>query len=116
MRIRCSASAFTILAVRALSLTVTAVPLPDTPKKPVVDEYHSVKVTENYRWLEDSSDPKVKAWVDAQNAVTRAYFDAVPQKDEISARVSQLIRSNSIAYTLQVKRGGLFFALKTDPK
>ena len=41
---------------------------PSTPKKPVVDTYHGVTVTDDYRWLEDGADPKVKAWSDAQNA------------------------------------------------
>lgn len=44
-----------------------AAAVPPTEKKPVTDEYHGVKVVDEYRWLEDSSSPAVKAWTRAQN-------------------------------------------------
>src|SRR6516162_8978405 len=47
---------------------------PKTPKKPVTDVYHGVKVTDPYRWLEDAKDPAVRKWTAAQNRYTRAYF------------------------------------------
>src|SRR5256714_6489048 len=34
-----------------------AEPLPQTPKKPVTDEYQGVKVEDNYQWLEQDDDP-----------------------------------------------------------
>ncbi|HEV7395353.1 MAG TPA: prolyl oligopeptidase family serine peptidase, partial [Pyrinomonadaceae bacterium] len=40
---------------------------PPTPKKAVSDEYHGVKVSEDYRWLEDIYDPAVRRWIDEQN-------------------------------------------------
>ncbi|MEI9897353.1 MAG: hypothetical protein WDN28_26720 [Chthoniobacter sp.] len=43
---------------------------PPTEKKPVTDEYHGVKVVDDYRWLEDAGTPAVKAWTDAQNRRT----------------------------------------------
>ncbi len=89
--------------------------LPDTPKHPVVDEYHGVKVTDNYRWLEQNT-PEVKAWVDAENVVTRSYFDALPEEKSVSARVSELVHSNSVAYALEVRRAGKYFGYKVDPK
>jgi prolyl oligopeptidase len=91
-------------------------PPPDTPKKPITDDYHGTKVTEDYRWLEDSADPAVKQWSAAQNARARTYLDGLPGYAAVRARVDQLIRSNSIAYGVQVKRGGLLFAIKSDPK
>ncbi len=91
-------------------------PPPDTPKKPVVDEYHGVKIADDYRWLEDAADPAVKPWSDAQNARARAYLDGLPGYAAVKARVDQLIRSNSIGYGVQVLRGGLLFAIKSDPK
>ncbi|PTY08926.1 S9 family peptidase [Opitutaceae bacterium EW11] len=92
-------------------------PPPESPKRPVTDEYHGVKVVDDYRWLEKSpSDPEVRRWIDAQNTRTRAYIDALPNKASVTTRLSELIRSTSVSYALQVKRGGKLFALKTDPK
>ena len=48
-----------------------AEPLPQTPKKPVTDEYQGVKVEDNYQWLEQDDDPAVKTWSDAQSRHTR---------------------------------------------
>ncbi len=91
-------------------------PVPPTPKEPVVDIYHGVKVIDNYRWLEDSGSPAVKQWSDAENVRARKYLATVPHQAEIGARVDRLIRSNSVAYAVVVKRGGRLFAFKNDPK
>ncbi|HVP48367.1 MAG TPA: hypothetical protein VMT32_17355, partial [Bryobacteraceae bacterium] len=48
--------------------SILAAQPPATPKRPVTDIYHGVRVTDDYRWLEDFSNPEVKAWSDAQNA------------------------------------------------
>lgn len=106
-----------LFVVAAPCLFAAAVPpAPETAKRPVVDEYHGVKVTDNYRWLEKGAkDPEVRAWIDQQNSRTRAYLDALPNKEQVTARVSELIRSNSVSYVLQVERAGLVFALKVDP-
>src|SRR5271166_5568061 len=91
-------------------------PAPQTQKQPVVDYYQGVKVTDDYRWLEDSALPAVRQWSDAQNARTRSYLDTLPQRAEIGARVDRLIRSSSVSYAVTNRRGGRLFALKTDPK
>jgi prolyl oligopeptidase len=43
---------------------------PDTPKVKLIETIHGQKVTDNYRWLEDGSQDKVKKWVAAQNKLT----------------------------------------------
>ena len=104
------------LALAAQAPASTPPPAPDTPKVPVVDEYHGTKVVDDYRWLENTGDPAVKRWSDAQNARTRAYLDALPRRDEIKSRLDRLVRSSSVSYGVSVLRGGLLFAYKSDPK
>jgi prolyl oligopeptidase len=88
---------------------------PDTARKPVVDEYFgSIKVTDDYRWLEDRKDPAVIEWTAAQNKVTRAVLDAVPQRNELATRMRELLGSEPVSYSSLVDRG-VFFAQKRQP-
>lgn len=59
--------------------TVFAQP-PVAPKKPVTDVYHGVQVTDDYRWLENYSDPAVRAWSDAENKYARKNLDSLPMR------------------------------------
>jgi hypothetical protein len=64
-RLACAIFLLTILAM-AQGPSIPAAPA--TPKRPVTDEYQGVKVTDDYRWLENWDDPQVKQWSAAQNA------------------------------------------------
>src|SRR5689334_15150866 len=44
---------------------------PVAEKHPVVQHYGEPAFTDNYQWLENAADPKVQAWVKAENALTR---------------------------------------------
>ncbi len=92
-----------------------AAPVPETPKKPVVDEYHGVKVTDDYRWLEDGNAPAVQAWSDAENAHARAILDKIPSVSEIRARLTELEMAASVDYFALIRRSDLLFALKFQP-
>ena len=89
--------------------------VPATPKRPVETTYHGVKVTEDYRWLEDSAAPEVKAWSDAQNDVTRQFLDSFPARGAILERVDALTQSISPLYYDLRQRGKHLFALKDAP-
>ncbi|MGZ5031885.1 MAG: prolyl oligopeptidase family serine peptidase [Usitatibacter sp.] len=87
---------------------------PETPKIPVTDAYHGIQVSEDYRWLEDGRDPKVKAWSLAQLEVTRAYLDALPSRPRLKARFAELNRTSPVRYYAFAKSGD-FFAMKRQP-
>ncbi len=64
---------------------------PDTEQNPVVDVYFGTEVTDPYRWLEDDMSAATGAWVDAQNAVTFAYLDTLPQKQAFAKSLARLL-------------------------
>ncbi|HSN43720.1 MAG TPA: prolyl oligopeptidase family serine peptidase, partial [Propionibacteriaceae bacterium] len=45
-----------------------------------VTEAHGRVIPDPFRWLEDPDDPEVVAWVDAQRAVTEAWFATCPER------------------------------------
>jgi prolyl oligopeptidase len=89
--------------------------LPETPKKPVTDVYHGVKVTDDYRWLEKADDPAVKKWVEAENKVTQAYFDRNKSLPELRKRLKELMSAESPSFGGLQFRGDTLFALKKQP-
>jgi prolyl oligopeptidase len=114
---RCSQ---TFLAVCAFTLSAftqsSSIPKPPaTPQRPVTDEYQSVRVTDDYRWLENWDDPAVKQWSAAENARTREYLDHLPARPAIKARLRQLVTARSATYSNLQFRAGLLFAQKRQP-
>jgi prolyl oligopeptidase len=63
---------------------------PQPRKGDVVDNYFGTTVADPYRWMEDLNAPEVKAWVDAENAVTFKYLDALPLRDTLKTRITEL--------------------------
>jgi prolyl oligopeptidase len=88
---------------------------PPSPRKPVTDTYFGSSVRDDYRWLEDSADPAVQAWSEAQNAYARAVLDALPAVPAIRARARQIADFPSPTYSSLEFRGGTLFAIKTQP-
>ena len=89
---------------------------PATPTHRVVDEYQGVKVTDDYRWLENWDDPAVKQWSTAENARTREYLDHLPARPAIKERLRQLANARSTTYSSLQFRAGMLFAQKREPK
>jgi prolyl oligopeptidase len=108
----------TVVCVTALC---AAAPLPGyaqspkTAKKAVTDEYHGVKVVDDYRWLEDWNDKAVKDWSDAQNVHARKFLDGLKDAPKIRERIGQLLGQESPDYHDLASKGGQLFALKFQP-
>jgi len=79
-----------------------------------VDTYHGIKVPDPYRWLEDDvrESDDVKQWVDAQNEVTFAYLESIPERDLIKERLKALWDYDR--YGMPAKEGGLYYYTYND--
>jgi prolyl oligopeptidase len=95
-------------------LTVAQVQLPKAPVRDVTDDYFGTKVVDPYRWLENTSDPEVTAWLKAQNDYTRALLARIPGRDQLLGRIEALDNASASVAELQVW-GGRYFYLRTDP-
>jgi prolyl oligopeptidase len=100
-----------------LALSVIAAPpgVPQSPKNPVQDTLQGQTITDEYRWLEDWNDAKVKSWSDAQNAYARAMLDKLPNVEGIRARVTEIMSAKSVRYGGLAYKGGKYFASKFEP-
>jgi prolyl oligopeptidase len=100
----------------AAPVTVAVSAPPKTEKIPVTDSYHGVSVVDDYRWLENGDDTKVKAWVAAQNAYSQAYLSKLPQREGIVGFLKAARALQHVHYADLQFAGGLLFALKIDPQ
>ena len=94
-------------------MTLFAAPPPETRKDTTVDVLHGVSVPDPYRWLEDQQSPETRAWLQGQNAYTRSFVDAVPQRAAIVKRLTELMRveSQDVSHV-----GENFFFMKRTPE
>jgi prolyl oligopeptidase len=85
---------------------------PPTRKGDVVDTHHGTRVPDPYRWLEDVDSDETRAWVEAQNRVTFAYLEQIPQREGIRRRLTELW--NYPKYGAPFKKGGRYFFFKNS--
>lgn len=106
--------------------TVSAAPIASSPpvakssapgaaKKAVNDVYHGAKITDDYRWLEESKDPVVKEWSDAQSGYARKHLDALAGRDTLRARFTELLGSASADHFGLRSVGNKLFAIEDKP-
>src|SRR5947209_7260776 len=81
---------FAVILVVASAAQSQRLLYPTARKGDVVDDYFGTKIADPYRWMEDLNAPEVKQWVDAENAVTFKYLDALPVRDAFKKRITDL--------------------------
>ncbi len=85
---------------------------PESKRVDQVDDYHGEKVADPYRWLEQLDSPETKAWIEAQNKVTFAYLQKIPQRAAYKERLTQLW--NYERFGMPVKGGARYFYTRND--
>ncbi|HEY4759643.1 MAG TPA: S9 family peptidase, partial [Thermoguttaceae bacterium] len=87
---------------------------PSTRRVDQVDVIHGVKVADPYRWLEQDvrNSKQVADWVEAQSKLTFSYLQAIPQRDKIKQRLTDIW--NFAQYSAARKEGGRYFYFKND--
>ncbi len=87
---------------------------PNTRRVDHTDVYHGTKVADPYRWLEDDvrKSRDVADWVEAENKVTFAYLEAIPERAAITRRLTELW--NYEKYSAPFKAGGRYFYTHND--
>ena len=76
----------------------------------VTETLHGVTITDPYRWLEDQNSPETRAWINAQNDYTASMLGNLPVRDRIRARLTQLLKIDTISAPRA--RGGRYFFSK----
>lgn len=88
-------------------------PYPAVPREEqTVDVLHGRRVPDPYRWLEDPEDERTRAFVAAQNAISRPYLAALPGRDRLLELTRRLVRVPGMS--APVRRGRELFALVAD--
>ena len=82
---------------------------PETAQVDQTDDYHGTMVADPYRWLEDDvrESTEVADWVAAQNEITFAYLETIPERDKIKQRLTSLWDYQK--YGVPFKEGGKIF-------
>src|SRR5689334_13326660 len=103
-----------VFAVSMLTAADSPSPYPPTRRVEQVDDLHGVKVADPYRWLEDDvrKSKDVADWVEAENKVTDAFLRAIPERESLKQRLTELW--NYEKYSAPFKAGGRYFYTKND--
>ncbi|HYZ75503.1 MAG TPA: hypothetical protein VE641_20660, partial [Chthoniobacterales bacterium] len=90
-------------------------PAPAAAKQPVTDNFGGVTVKDDYRWMEQLSDPKVKAWAEKQNERSEKFLNSLPGRTQLASQIKKLISSTPPRLALVEVRADKIFGLKIDP-
>ena len=101
-----------VMALMACTKGQARLSYPATKKVEQVDDYFGTKVADPYRWLEDDNAADVKAWVQAENAVTFGYLGQIPFRDRIKQRLTEIY--NYPRYSSPFRAGEYYFFYKND--
>ena len=113
MRVLPLVSALALCALAMSSANAPKLAAQSSPHYPVArksdqsDSYFGKSVADPYRWLEDTDSPETKQWVEAENALTFQYLNAIPERASIKEQLTRVW--NYPKYAVPIKRGKDYF-------
>jgi len=88
---------------------------PAAERGTTVDTLHGTEVADPYRWMEQDS-PALASWVAAENAVSEPYLNAIPARESLKRRLTELWNYEQYGYgwldeksRMPVRKGGRYF-------
>ena len=78
----------------------------------VRDTLYGEVIEDPYRWMEDWQGDELREWVEAQAACTRAYLDAMPDREPLRQRIAELSNVVPVLTQLAVSAGRYFYLLR----
>ncbi|MFD1820151.1 prolyl oligopeptidase Serine peptidase. MEROPS family S09A [Pseudarcicella hirudinis] len=105
-------TALSTFMITASSQVNAQIQYPNTPKIEHIDEYHGVKVSDPYHWLEDDRSAETAAWVKEENKVTFDYLSKIPYRQQFKDRLEKVF--NYPKYSAPSRKGEYFYFYKND--
>ncbi len=87
-----------VLLLTVLGCGPRGIVYPKATVEPVTEMLHGVKITDNYRWLEDVESPEVRRWIAAQNELTLPLIRRFPERQQILERLRELYDVRSLVH------------------
>ena len=85
-------------------------PPPAVEVVPVIDDYFGTKITDDYRWLEDSKSPETRAFINEENTYTDRYMRQARIRPQVEEDLEGLVRVSR--WTMPIERHDDYFFLK----
>jgi len=98
----------------SVGLADSTIRYPETKRGDLVETLQGTPVADPYRWLEDDvrKNPEVRNWVDAQSKLTADYLKAIPQREAIQKKLTELWNYEKIG--VPSKHGERYYFFKND--
>ena len=104
---------YALLAMTLTLSTASAAPAyPAAERGTVVDDYQGTTIADPYRWMEDPTAPATREFVHAQNALAQPWLEALPQRERLKQRLTQLWNYERVG--LPRVKGSQYFFVRND--
>lgn len=107
--------ALTLIGCSILQGAVLAQAPPPTPTKADSRTYHGKAVPDPYHWMENAGDPKVNAWIEAQNSYAEGQLSKYPGREALAKRITELALTAPTRTSPQLAGGTLLFMKDSPP-